>query len=271
MSNKLPFKKHLGLILDSQLSFEEHLKTIFSKLNKTIGLIRKLRNSLPRPPLMAPYIFYRLHRKLCYLYKTVVTKSPNYLFKVVCSNKTIYKARNTKDIPLKNIKYNFFKKTFSPLTITEWNKLDPATQNSTIFNFFKESILTFIRPTPNNIFHEMKYLTGQRVNFSHLRDHRFQHSFQDIINPLCTCSLEAETTNHFILHCPFYENGHHILLVSIGSIRSSILDENDNNIVKTFLYGLDSLSETQNTSILNATMEFLMSSNRFRSDCIRIK
>ena len=49
------FQKHLGLILDSQLSFEEHLKTIFSKVNKTIGLIQKLRNSLPRPPLMTLY------------------------------------------------------------------------------------------------------------------------------------------------------------------------------------------------------------------------
>ena len=49
------FQKHLGLILDSQLSFEEHLKTIFSKANKTIGLIRKLRNSLPRPSLMTLY------------------------------------------------------------------------------------------------------------------------------------------------------------------------------------------------------------------------
>ena len=49
------FQKHLRLILDSQLSFEEYLKTIFRKANKTIGLIRKLRNSLPRPSLMTLY------------------------------------------------------------------------------------------------------------------------------------------------------------------------------------------------------------------------
>ena len=34
--------------------------------------------------------------------------------------------------------------------------------------------------------------------------------------------------------------------------------------VKQLLYGLDSLTETQNTSILNAAMEFLISSNRFK-------
>ena len=167
-----------------------------------------------------------------------------------------------------NVKHNFLKNTFFPSTRIEWNKLDPEIRNSTSFDSFKESILKFIRPAPNSIFQchnpkGIKYLTRLRVNFSHLRDHKFKHSFQDTINPLCTCSLEAETTIHFILHCPYYENERHILLASIRSIKSSILDQNDNNIVKTLLYGLSSLSETQNTSILNATMEFLISSNRF--------
>ena len=75
------------------------------------------------------------------------------------------------------------------------------------------------------------------------RDHKFKHLFQDVI-PLCTCSLEAETTNHFILHCPYYENKRDILFASIRKIKSSILDQNDNNIVKT-LYELYSLRETQ--------------------------
>ena len=48
------FQERLGLILDSQLSFEEHLKTKISKANKTIGPIRKLRNFLPRPSLVTP-------------------------------------------------------------------------------------------------------------------------------------------------------------------------------------------------------------------------
>ena len=160
-----------------------------------------------------------------------------------------------------NVKHNVFKNTFFPSTIIEWNKLDPEIHNSTSFDSFQESILKFIRPAPNSIFQchnpkGMKYLTRLRVNISHLPHHKFKHSFQDTINPLCTCSLEAETTIHFILHCPYYENERHILLASIRSIKSSIL-------VKTLLYGLDRLSETQNTSILNATMDFLISSNRF--------
>ena len=56
------FQKHLGLILDNLLNFEEHLKTIFSKTNENIGLIRKLRNSSSRPSLMTLYkSFIRPH------------------------------------------------------------------------------------------------------------------------------------------------------------------------------------------------------------------
>ena len=40
--------KHLGIILDTRLSFEKHLETVLCKINKTVGLIRKLQNLLPR-------------------------------------------------------------------------------------------------------------------------------------------------------------------------------------------------------------------------------
>ena len=41
-------QKHLGVILDASLSFDEHLISDQSKTNKTIGLLRKLQNNLPR-------------------------------------------------------------------------------------------------------------------------------------------------------------------------------------------------------------------------------
>ena len=39
---QVPFQKHLGLILDSKLSFQEHLQNILNKVNKKIKLLRKL-------------------------------------------------------------------------------------------------------------------------------------------------------------------------------------------------------------------------------------
>ena len=46
---------HLRVILDVKLTFEEHLKNVFNKPNKTIGLLRKHSNLLPRQSLVAIY------------------------------------------------------------------------------------------------------------------------------------------------------------------------------------------------------------------------
>ena len=55
-------QKHLDILLDVQLDFQGHLKNIYSKVNKTIGLLRKLHNTLPRLPLLTIYkSFIRPH------------------------------------------------------------------------------------------------------------------------------------------------------------------------------------------------------------------
>ena len=59
---QVPYQKHLGMILDNKLNFQEHFKNILNKINKTIGLLRKLQNILPREPLLTIYkSFVRLH------------------------------------------------------------------------------------------------------------------------------------------------------------------------------------------------------------------
>ena len=50
------------MFLDTKLDFQEHLKSIFNKVNKTIGLLRNLRNTLPRLHLPTIYkSFIRPH------------------------------------------------------------------------------------------------------------------------------------------------------------------------------------------------------------------
>ena len=41
--------------LDAKLTFEEHFKTVVSKINRTVGLLRKLQNLLPREALITIY------------------------------------------------------------------------------------------------------------------------------------------------------------------------------------------------------------------------
>ena len=59
---QVQFQKHLGVYLDSRLDFREHLQAMFNKINKTISLLRKLQNDLPRAPLITIYkSFIRPH------------------------------------------------------------------------------------------------------------------------------------------------------------------------------------------------------------------
>ena len=55
-------QKHLGVVIDNRLSFEDHLKMILNKVNKTIGFLRKLQNILSRSALLTIYkSFIRPH------------------------------------------------------------------------------------------------------------------------------------------------------------------------------------------------------------------
>ena len=56
-------------------------------------------------------------------------------------------------------------------------------------------------------------LAGLRSGFSNLCQRKFRNGFRDILNPLCPCSIEVETTTHYFLRCHFY-NTHRSALMN---------------------------------------------------------
>ena len=60
--NSTTFQKHLGLVLDDKLNFNIHLKEKCVKVNKGIGILKKLNKVLSRQALMTIYkSFFRPH------------------------------------------------------------------------------------------------------------------------------------------------------------------------------------------------------------------
>ena len=60
--SKADSQNHFGLYLDSKLSFDIHIKTALTKVNKTIGLLRNFQQVLPRRSLITIYkAFIRQH------------------------------------------------------------------------------------------------------------------------------------------------------------------------------------------------------------------
>ena len=48
-------QKHLGVVLDPKLRFEDHLNNVLAKVDKIIGFLGKLRNLLSRTLLITIY------------------------------------------------------------------------------------------------------------------------------------------------------------------------------------------------------------------------
>ena len=67
-----------------------------------------------------------------------------------------------------------------------------------------------------------------------LRKHKFKNSFQDTINPFCTCGQNIESTAHFFLHCPFFVNERRTLLSTICSLDNKLLDCTDYDLTKSY-------------------------------------
>ena len=111
----------------------------------------------------------------------------------------------------------FFSKTLSSRQLL-LNRIN--IRNSSSFNIFRKSILKFIKPSANSLFNchnpkGIKFITRLRLGLSHLREHKFKHSFQDSLNPFCSCGLDIESTAYFFLHCPMYITERHTLLSTI--------------------------------------------------------
>ena len=297
------------------------------KIRKTLGLLRKLHNLLPRSALITIYkafvrphldygdILYdqaynmsfhhklesiqynaclaitgairgtskeklyqelgleslqlrRWYRKLGMFYKIYKNKSPQYLFKLIPEKTHAYATRNVDNIPCFKIRHNFFKNSFFPSTVIEWNNLDPTLRNSKSFVVFKNSILKFIRPSPRNFFNCNNYkgirlITLLRLGMNHLREHKFKHNFQDCLNPICGCGLDIESTSHFLLHCPSFNDERYTLFSTLNKIDCKLLELTKSSLSQTLLYGKTLFDKEKNTLILNATIEYILSTERF--------
>ena len=173
-----------------------------------------------------------------------------------------YNTRNTNNIPQFKVKHNFFRNPFFPSAVIKWNKPDLNIRNSESLNIFKKSLLKFIRPSANSVFHchnlkGVKLLTRLRLGLSHLHQDKFKHGFQDTLNPICSCGNDIETSAHFLLHCPHYSSERSTFLNTIRNINRNIFDKHDLQVTETLLYDDSSLDDKSNTLVFNATIDFL--------------
>ena len=199
-------------------------------------------------------------KKLCCFYKIKNNGIPSYLAELIPSEFHLYNTRNTRNITTYSCRTDAFKYSFFPWTINEWNKLNFSIRASS-FNIFRANLIKIIRPIPNSVFGifnplGLKLITRLRLGLSHLNEHRFKHNFNDCINPLCTCSLDIESTVHYFLHCNYYNSARISLLNDLNSVDRTLFNLSNLSLVNVLLYGGPQFDDFQNIFILNTSIKY---------------
>ena len=169
------------------------------------------------------------------------------------------------------MRHDFLKNFFFSSTGIEWNKIDKNIQKSDSFNNFKKGILKFIWPSQNRVYNchnpkAIKLSTRLRIGLSHIHQHKFKHSFQHTLNPICNCGQNIETASHYVLHCPDYLHERKTFLNTVSFIVSNIFDFNNDQVTEILLHGKDDLDDINNTSILDAKINYLIETKRLNAE-----
>ena len=137
--------------------------------------------------------------------------------------------------------------------------------------------MTLTRP-PGNDANEIYDLLGGRLlkrlhlGLSHLREHKFGHNFVDTLNPLCSCSLETEDTDHYFLRCQNILSFCRTLMNDLNDINTAIASLNSNDL-RVILYRDGSFNKETNCKILTASIKFIKDTQCFEKSlfsCIKI-
>ena len=110
----------------------------------------------------------------------------------------------------------------------------------------------------------IRLITRLWLELTHLREHKFKHNFQNCLDPLCSCRLSIESSSYFLFHCPIFHDKRHNLLSTLNKINSKLLESNDFYLTKTILFGSTSFDSETNMLVLNASIDYILSTERFK-------
>ena len=211
----------------------------------------------------------RWARRLTTYYKIKNGLAPSYLSDHIPEHSEInisLRDRNTRAPFSRTERYD---NSFFPYCINKWNNLDDSVKLLPSVTSFKKHLNIFIRPKGNSFYgirdnFGMKLLTKIRVEFSDLRDHRYNHNFK-CESPTCSCGLEDETSVHYFLCCPRYHTQRINLLSKISELMGSDVSALPNDHLNHILiYGSNVFNTICNKLIIEQSILYIKKSGRFK-------
>ena len=215
----------------------------------------------------------RYFRRITQFFKIMNDLTPQYLVDPVpMPRRHLFGRHPTNDLYEFSCRNQRFQNSFYPDSVICWNELSPETRKIDTLEKFKANILKDIKPESKSIFNVydpdgVKSIYQLRVGLSPLREHKNRHKFLDTPSGLCSCGRGAESTEHFILKCPFFAAPRKKLLETVDSLIEGKLPPvhtlENSSLTEILLYGHETLNPPQNKAILNATIDYIRKTERF--------
>ena len=227
------------------------------------------RERLTDEPGWEPLHLRRWFRRLTVFYKIMHGLTPQYLVDPVPPlRRHLYGTSIRNELHPMRWETRRFKNSFYPDTVNSWNDIGPDLRQTDKISAFKSALTGMIVPEEKSIFKirhkDLRYLYQLRVGLSPLRAHKFRHNFRDTSNEMCTCQSGIESTSHFLLYCPLFNDQREVLKDAVQPIIRVLPNISDDTSMTTILlYGSKALNPTHNKEILNATLAYIQNTGRF--------
>ena len=201
----------------------------------------------------------RRRHKLILFFKILNGNCPGYLSNLappLVSSVNPYHRRR----PLERLeplcRTEIYHKSFIPSTTAIWNSLPNHVKQLNSIGQFKSYLRSSDTTVPSYYYrgHRKEQIIHCRLRLG-MSDLCFDLWERHLtLNPSCACHHPNETAEHFLLHCPIFENQRNNTILKLPcNIRN----------VDTLLFGNRDISLIDNEHIFDTTLEFIKISKRF--------
>ena len=75
--------------------------------------------------------------------------------------------------------------------------------------------------------------------------------------------MDIESTSHFFLHCPVLDDKRITVMSALNKIDCTLIETNESSLIETLLFGNSLFDLKKNSLILNASIGYILSAERF--------
>ena len=265
-----PFHDYCDIVYHGNLTASDELR-LERQLNRIARLITgtplrtptdKLRKELGWDSLAQRRETHRLtfYHKLVYSPQNL----PEYANELLPQNRTDAtntNLRNATTHTLPPTKTTAFQRSFLPATIKKWNSLPLTFRVEPSLVKFKTLLNNHCCSTPPPKYYFMGSKTGNqlhaRLRTGTLPLNSYQYQVQKVHSPSCLCGSPEETSQHFLMHCPLYNEKRQQLFAIVRNILQRDILPINLNTEKILIHG-QTLSNEEGRAVANSVQNYIV-------------